>query len=520
MMPKIKKLGKYEIVAELGSGAMGRVYKAKDPSIDRFVALKTINLSLTFSDKERSEFLERFYREARTAGQLSHQNIITIYEVAHDSEYDLSFIAMEFASGAELKDIISSPASVPLHQSIKLVSQIADALDYAHQHGIVHRDIKPANIILNSKGVLKITDFGIARIETSNLTDTGKFLGTPYYMSPEQIDGKTIDGRSDLFALGVIFYQLLTKTMPFQGDSVAAVTYAIVHKTPQKPSMMEPSVPEQIDRAVMKLLSKDRDKRYSSGRELIDDLKSAEEKINRDLNKKNIAKIGSEKLSSTMSWFIKQAKPVRHRKILSLVSASAAALLIIAFLLVTGEEKSEPYSYRNPVRVEIPVVQSEKLFSEFNSSELIPEKIKKTETVLPATKPYSESGSTIMLNEPGKELGGIVPSEEQQMASVFVKLKHDLKDGGKIIIASNGMNYMDEKVPPKTGIFKKLKKGTSQKPEWDSVELPSGKNTFTFTISSENLKNDAVLNTELEIPSDGSFKLLLNIDNQGTLEIQ
>lgn len=268
------KLGRYQILSELGRGAMGVVYKAHDPVIERDVAVKAIQLAFQVSAEEKQVYLNRFYREAKAAGKLNHPNIVTIYDVDEDKETGTPFIVMEFLEGTTLQEIINDGILLPVHNVKEIIMQIADALQYAHRQGVVHRDVKSANIILVEGMKAKIMDFGIARLSTSDLTKSGQFIGTPNYMSPEQIDGKAmVDGRSDLFALGVIFYLLLTGERPFSGDSFTSISYKIVHVEPIPPRTVNPAVPEAYNRILARLMAKDPAKRYSTGAELIDDLK-------------------------------------------------------------------------------------------------------------------------------------------------------------------------------------------------------------------------------------------------------
>ena len=223
-----KKLnhGRYEIIDTLGRGAMGVVYLARDPLIDRQVALKTLRVDL--DDQDSGEFRERFLREARAAGGLNHTGIVTVHDVGEDPESGLVFIAMEFIEGRDLKQMVNEGHVFRPSEAARIAADVAQALDYAHNMGVVHRDIKPANIILTRDGTPKITDFGIARIESSNLTVDGQFLGTPNFMSPEQVTGKPIDGRSDIFSLGVVLFTLLTGRRPFSGDTMHEVTMKVV----------------------------------------------------------------------------------------------------------------------------------------------------------------------------------------------------------------------------------------------------------------------------------------------------
>lgn len=269
-----KKLGRYQILSELGRGAMGVVYKAYDPVIERDVAVKAIQLAFQVSTEEKQVYLNRFYREAKAAGKLNHPNIVTIYDVDEDKETGTPFIVMEFLEGTTLQEIVNDGILLPVHDVKTIIIQIADALNYAHRQGVVHRDVKSANIILVEGMKCKIMDFGIARMATSDLTKSGQFIGTPNYMSPEQIDGKAmVDGRSDLFALGVIFYLLLTGERPFSGDSFTSISYKIVHVDPIPPRVINPGVPEAYNRILARLMAKDPAQRYSHGADLIEDLK-------------------------------------------------------------------------------------------------------------------------------------------------------------------------------------------------------------------------------------------------------
>jgi len=218
----MQRIGRYEIEETLGRGAMGVVYLARDPLIDRQVALKTLRVDL---DAEHAdEFRERFVREARAAGKLSHPGIVTVHDVGEDPESGLMYIAMEYLQGRDLKQLLASGHQFRPSEVARIAADVAVALSYAHSLGVVHRDIKPANIILSDNGSAKITDFGIARLEASNLTVDGQFIGTPNFMSPEQITGKKVDGRSDIFSLGVVLFTLLTGQRPFAGDTMHEVT--------------------------------------------------------------------------------------------------------------------------------------------------------------------------------------------------------------------------------------------------------------------------------------------------------
>lgn len=267
----ISQLGRYEIIEELGQGAMGVVYKARDPLIDRVVAIKTINLGLALDEKE--EYEGRFYQEAKAAGRLSHPNIVTIYDVGKSG--DIAYIAMEFLQGRELRDILNDHGLLPVDQVLDIACQVAQGLAYAHEHEIVHRDVKPSNIMVVRDGLVKITDFGIARMASSAVhTQTGMVLGSPKYMSPEQVMGKAIDQRSDIFSLGVMLYEMLTGQAPFTGENVNAIMYQTLNSVPMPPNMLNHDVPEMVNFIVAKALAKKLEDRYQQAKEFAVDLRA------------------------------------------------------------------------------------------------------------------------------------------------------------------------------------------------------------------------------------------------------
>jgi CHASE2 domain-containing sensor protein/tRNA A-37 threonylcarbamoyl transferase component Bud32 len=267
-------LGRYEVEKELGKGAMGVVYLGKDPKINRTVAIKTMALSQEFEADELDEVKERFFREAETAGRLVHPNIVSIYDAGE--EHDLAFIAMEFLAGHDLARYTKPDALLPLPTVMGIIFKSATALAYAQKNNVVHRDIKPANIMYEPESKqVKITDFGIARITDSSKTKTGMVLGTPSYMSPEQLSGKKVDGRSDLFSLGVMFYQLATGKLPFHGDSMATLMYKIANEAHTEINELRPDLAKQrpcVSTIINKALEKDPDQRYQSGTEMARDI--------------------------------------------------------------------------------------------------------------------------------------------------------------------------------------------------------------------------------------------------------
>jgi eukaryotic-like serine/threonine-protein kinase len=266
----ITELGRYKILQELGQGAMGTVYKAVDPIIDRTVAIKTIKLDLSVT--ELAEYEGRFQQEIKATGKLTHPNIVTIFDVGRSEK--IAYMAMEFLEGRELKEIIAGGDLLPLDQTADVIAQIADGLAFAHERGVIHRDIKPSNIMVLKTGLAKITDFGIARLPNASVkTMTGMILGSPRYMSPEQVIGSQLDHRSDVFSLGVVLYEALTGIAPFDGDNVNAIMYATVNTTQLAPSKHNPAIPQIMDLIVAKALAKDVESRYSDARQMSADLR-------------------------------------------------------------------------------------------------------------------------------------------------------------------------------------------------------------------------------------------------------
>jgi serine/threonine protein kinase len=255
------RIGRYEIVKELGRGAMGIVYQAIDPTIGRPVAIKTIRLGEVPDPEERSRLQQRLFREARSAGILSHTGIVTIYDM--DDQGEMAFIAMEFVDGPTLEQLLCEREAVSPTLFLSLLRQTATALDYAHQKGIVHRDIKPANIMVTSNGTAKIADFGIAKVTTSQqFTQAGTLVGTPNYMSPEQVQGLPVDGRADQFSLAVIAYEILTGAKPFAGDHVTTVVFKIVAEEPEPAQNLNSSLGPRISGVLRKALAKKPDSRF------------------------------------------------------------------------------------------------------------------------------------------------------------------------------------------------------------------------------------------------------------------
>jgi serine/threonine-protein kinase len=309
-------VGRYEIDAELGRGAMGVVYRARDPRIDRTVAIKTVSLLGLEPDAER-EYCERFVVEAKAAGRLSHPRIVTIFDVAEDPNTLTAYIVMEYVPGRSLEEALDTESgTLPLDTALQLTQELAEALDYAHAQGIVHRDVKPSNIIVAEDGHAKIADFGIAKLNALDLPQTGRTLGTPAYMSPEQLKGDPVDGRSDLFSLGVVLYRLLTGHRPFHGNSMLTISFKVVNRDPLRATALNSELPPDLDHVIARAIAKDPSERYQTGMEMALDLQ--------DL-RGGVAPRSSNRASLARHWKDQHASRGRLFPQFSLAGTAAAA---------------------------------------------------------------------------------------------------------------------------------------------------------------------------------------------------
>lgn len=342
----ISNLGRYEVLGELGQGAMGVVYKAKDPLIDRVVAIKTINLSLAMDEKE--EYEGRFYQEAKAAGRLNHPNIVTIYDVGKSG--DVAYIAMELLDGRELRDIMNDGALLPVDQVLNIAAQVAQGLAYAHEHEIVHRDVKPSNIMVIRDGHVKITDFGIARMASSSVrTQTGMVLGSPKYMSPEQVMGKAIDPRSDIFSLGVMLYEMLTGKAPFDGENVNAIMYQTLNAVVAPPNTVNPAIPEMVNFILAKALAKKVEDRYQNAKDFAVDLRTCRDSLPRTIQQLDLSRPvagGEKKYPDTVEITARmdgEKDDVKSESNVRLSKAfdSSVATMRLAALTATSEDVDE-----------------------------------------------------------------------------------------------------------------------------------------------------------------------------------
>jgi predicted Ser/Thr protein kinase len=266
-----KRFGRYEVVSELGRGAMGVVYKARDPQIDRLVAIKTVSLTGHDAEAER-EYRLRFLNEAQAAGRLHHPGIVSVFDVGQDEETGDPYIVLEYVAGEALNRILAREHKLSMPRALQIAEEVARALDYAHEQGVTHRDIKPGNIMITEDGRAKIADFGIAKLNLAHFTLPGRLLGTPAYMAPEQLSGESVDGRSDLFSLGVILYAMVTGHSPFQGDSATTVCFKVANREPVPVSALDLDLPRELDAVIARAMAKAPEQRYQRGVEFADDL--------------------------------------------------------------------------------------------------------------------------------------------------------------------------------------------------------------------------------------------------------
>ncbi|HTU00692.1 MAG TPA: protein kinase [Candidatus Sulfotelmatobacter sp.] len=321
----MERVGRYEILAEVGRGAMGRVYQARDPEIDRLVAIKVMVLEAGLDEGQAQEWRRRFQREGRAAGRLSHPAIVAIYDVGEDA--GRPYLVMEFVRGQTLEQVLRAEGPVPLARAVDIVEQVARALDYAHRHGIVHRDVKPANILLTDAGAVKIGDFGIARLAGAELTSAGHVWGTPSYMSPEQVTGRPLDGRSDLFSLGTVLYELLSGEKPFPGETVNSIAYRIVHEEPTPLRRLNPGVPPGLAACLARALSKDPARRHARAAEFAADVKASLAPGRPTATSATTVKLGSAPLAPSGA-----KRPARRWPWLAAGGVAVAGLLFLSAL--------------------------------------------------------------------------------------------------------------------------------------------------------------------------------------------
>jgi tRNA A-37 threonylcarbamoyl transferase component Bud32 len=444
-----QRIGKYVVIEEIGRGAMGVVYKALDPLIDRIVAVKTIRFDMYSQPEQREEAQKRFLREAKSAGQLSHPHIATIYEVGEDQGQ--AFIAMEYIDGRSLEDWLAQKRRWGVEEAVRFIIEVAEALDSTHKKNIVHRDIKPGNILVDAEGHPHLVDFGIARIPASTLTQTTAVLGTPFYMAPEQVAARKIDHRVDIFALGAIFYEMLTLEKPFTGDNLTTVIYKIMNEEPPPLRQFSANLPEGLDPIVRKLLAKDPDARYPTCRALANDLIRFAEEAGLETGRKPQAEASlteTRKIKPVAAAKPAEKKPkgpASSRKPLLIVGVAMAAVVVVAggILLLTRNDAGLPGKrIEAPATVEPgtgdpgakPETKAEN--KPENKAETKPEnKVENKTEDKPAVKPEPDSGPGAKVKPQDRPAG---PGPESKPTTVPAsKTGNPVSNAGKPVVKTD-----------------------------------------------------------------------------------
>ena len=332
---KPERLGRFKILGVLGQGAMGIVYKAIDEKIDRLVAIKTLQSGQDLPEDKLAEYKERFVHEAQYAGKLSHPNIVTIYDVGEEEH--VSYIAMEYVDGRTLEQVIENDSDMSVRRMIEIMTEICDGMAFAHKHGVIHRDIKPSNIIITQNGHAKIMDFGIAKVGSTSKTVVGTILGTPGYMSPEQISGKVIDMRADIFSLGAVFYELLTQRKAFPGSNLTEVLYRVMNENPTPVSVVNPLVPPVFDNIIMRALRRNPDERYRTVDFLAEDVKRIQ--LTLTMTDSMPDSETTQITSRTTDWRQWWRRIRADKWLFGLGAYAVLTTFLVILLLVTGEQR-------------------------------------------------------------------------------------------------------------------------------------------------------------------------------------
>jgi len=456
-----KRFGRYEITGDLGRGAMGVVFKARDPQIDRTIALKTIPLRGQHSDEEQ-EFRRRFLNEAQAAGRLHHPGIVAIFDVGEDPETHDPYIVLEYVSGEPLNKLVAREKKLSLDRALKIAEEVAEALDYAHGQGVVHRDIKPANILMTPDGHPKIADFGIAKLNLANMTVPGKVLGTPAYMAPEQLAGQKSDGRSDLFSLGVILYAMVIGHSPFHGDNATSICYQVANAKEIPPSAVDVELPRELDAIIAKAMAKEPAKRYQRGNEFAEAVRELRLQLFPEEAKPGTRKTGARPAleASAASGPAYAAKLIRASFLKAPVKDIALGVATIVLLLIVG-------------------VQSNLLFRTHEEAENPAAVAAQNTPGLPATV---ASANPAPRKPPVVAKSGLPKPAVIPLSLVELAVRHQFKDATLSV-------YMDNKL-----VLKRALHGGTQKKlvvfngvrgmESETLKIPTGKHVLRFRAHS------------------------------------
>ena len=478
-----RRFGRYEVIAEVGRGAMGVVYKARDPKIDRFVAVKTISLSGQNPEEER-EYRERFFHEAQAAGRLLHPGIVTIFDTGEDPESHIAFIVMEFIAGQSLDRLLSDKdKKLPLDTALRLSEELAEALDHAHGQGVVHRDMKPANVLVTPEGHAKIADFGIAKVNLANLTIPGRALGTPAYMSPEQLEGETVDKRSDLFSLGAILYHMVTGFGPFQGNSATTVCFKVANRDPLRATAFDPELPPELDSVIARAMAKDPAQRYQRGLEFALDLRELRERGQTISKRTNGAsrlpgarEVAALSIGEVATRAFLQPVPVGFFKMLGHEASQASTLIRLQVL---------SWWRRPAVRIGLVLSVATIVFSFFAYHKSLPSR-NSIQTSPPATvgasgaPPPVASKPDAIAHSAEKVSNSKVPSKAVADSTLNIRIEHRFS-------APELSLWIDDKLaydrPLRGQIKKHWNPFRTDVRETESVRLPSGKHRILVRVT-------------------------------------
>lgn len=503
--------GRYEILSELGRGSMGVVYQARDPKIDRIVAIKTISLA---QDDDEAEFRDRFILEAQAAGRLSHPGIVTVYDVAEDTETHAPYIVMEYVSGQTLKKLLAPGyAKVPLETALRLAQEIAEALSYAHARGVVHRDIKPANIMITEDEHAKIMDFGVARLDLSHRTQTGVLMGTPAYMSPEQLMGHAVDGRSDIFSLGVVLYTMLVGHRPFQGNGISTIGFKVVNSDPLPLTTINPALPAEIDQIVSRAIAKELDNRYQSGSDLAADLAKLREQLrngNEDAPSPGLLTVTSSRSSQSRgsgsqktqpySISTKPAKPPgetpKHAAPRQKLYAIAAiAVVACASLVAFGRHRQKP--------VELTAKSAAAPFT------AVPETTAASaaKQMSPPT-PEATDASEIQINTASRKSAAVAQSD----SNLRIDVEHPFSSGKVSLWIDGKLKYTEAlhgEAKKKLIVFRKTEGHT-----FDKIQFPAGKHSIRVRVQSTEQYYDLANTITGNFPDNATQTLSVRCDKE------
>ncbi len=485
---RLRFAGRYILRDRLGKGAMSEVWRAVDPEIGRPVAVKILYVPKGLRTSKKAEWEERFLREARAAGRLSHPGIVAIYDVGKTVD-DRPFIVMELVEGRSLDAILQSDVSFQPHEAMEWIAQVAESLDAAHKRGVVHRDVKPSNVLIDAEGRARITDFGIARLSESELTREGSFLGSPAFASPEQFRSRLVDGRSDLFSLGAVLYNLIAGKKPFTGDDLAALAYEICHTEPPPPSQYAHGLPAAVESTILKALSKDPQKRFATGQDMAAAIRAAVPELRRVRLSSEPDVEGSLSVTDDPSAGSSAARETafgrRHvttRAVLGALSALVlAACALGGYLLVAGP-KSVPREVVKPAPAPVPKTAS-----------------------IPKTVPVETARLFATLPQPPPEPPPPTP------ARVDVRVNHGPQDG-RLVISSGGRQVLAERLSVSRKDTEASDKKASSRRSGTytfALRLPPGSHKLRVQIKSVERKMD--LSKEIETKAETGARYDLEV---------